>query len=79
MLGYVQPHLTAILWYLDYQRVHCHITRIFRKIWIMYDHVTFSVGAQPSWVCSKSQQLGEAFDGEWETGMKGSIFDQAEL
>lgn len=28
---------------------------------------------------SKSKQQSEAFDGEWQNGMKGSIFDQAEL
>lgn len=48
---------TAILWYLEYQRVHCHITPRFRNIWIMYDHVTFSVGAQPSWVASLSNEV----------------------
>ena len=39
-------------------------------------YATLSAGAQPL-VCSKSQR-NEAFDGEWQNGMKGSIFDQAE-
>ena len=47
----------GIWMYLEYQRVHCHTTPRFRKIWIMYDHVTFSVGAQPSWVASLSNEV----------------------
>ena len=69
---------TAILWYLEYQRVHCHITPRFRKdmdhVWSCYFFCRCS-----ALLGSKSKQRSEAFDGEWQNGMKGSIFDQAEL